>query len=339
MSFKMPLKEGKLKVLKASIYVNMLTVLIQKKYKDGLSVPFMIITNHVYANLDESKSAKLPLFLLGDRDTSWKDYHKRKLDNGKTQKEHTIAGICHREGDTLVLEIDGSLGSKKFPPRAKKLIGALLKKINKNLVLSVVASKESEEEPAVAAVPVKKPAPDAQKKVAAYQAKKLNVAVKNVKKAFKESLKIVSKNIKKGVTSIKDIELVKSANSAYNEFCELHDKSAPPIQKKFEAVHKKLTAKKMKLYKISMVTKEKKQGVAERIGNDYFQTRANRNASEGELELINDLIADTLDYNKEESDYKVNQIKLLKITSFVLKKVGIKQYKPEFTDLVLAKVG
>lgn len=351
MSFKMPVKQTKLGILKLNAYVKMLAILLTKKHKDGVTAPFIIVLNHKYANLNEDKSKKLPLFLLGNRDSSWKDFHKTKLDDGSTQKQFTVSGSCTRQGDTLNLTIDGSKGLTKVPNKIKQLLGAILKRIDKKLVLTVgggavaaasdatatVATAATANKEEKTAKPKKAAAPEV-KKATKEEAIKLSDAVKKIKQLLKKTVKRVKRNIEKGSISGKDIQSVKEANKAYDDFCKLHDEVSAPVQKKFKAAHKKIVAKRKDLIKLSLIVKQNKKSLAQRLADNYFKEKMDRVASEKETKAFNDILKDTIKYNKKSKYADVGQNKLFRATSFVLKKVGVKKYKAEFTDRVLEKI-
>lgn len=367
MSFKMPLKESKRPVLKASAYVKMLSLLIKKKLTDGMTVPFVIILNQKYANLDEKKSAKLPLFLLGDRDSSWKELHKQKIGESETQKDYMISGMCTRQGNELILAINGSKGLRKIPPKSKQHIEAVLAKVEKGLSISIgsgsgaEATNENEEATtatgaenatesavktaataATTATPnAEKTAPQAdpaQKEEAKEEATALSDAIKILSNLMGTSLKKVSANVKKGATSGKDIKAVQEVNKKYDEVQKLYQDSSKGVQKKFAKAHDKLTSQKKELYKVSMAAKARKKSLAQRLADNYYQATSNRIASEEEITSFQQLVKDTISHNKTQSPHKVPQDLLFKATLFVAKKVGVQRYKPELTDKVLEKV-
>ncbi len=359
MSFKMPLKESKRSVLKASAYVKMLSLLIKKKLTDGMTVPFVILLNQKYANLDEKKSAKLPLFLLGDRDSSWKELHKQKIGESETQKDYMISGMCTRQGSELILAINGSKGLRKIPPKSKQHIEAILAKVEKGLSISIgsgsgaEATNENKEatgaenatESAVktaAATPkAEKTAPQAdpaQKEEAKEEATAISDAIKILSNLMGTSLKKVSANVKKGATSGKDIKAVQEVNKKYDEVQKLYQDSSKGVQKKFAKAHDKLTSQKKELYKVSMAAKARKKSLAQRLADNYYQATSNRIASEEEITSFQKLVKDTISHNKTQSPHKVPQGLLFKATLFVAKKVGVQRYKPELTDKVLEKV-
>lgn len=339
MSFKMPLKEDKRGALKSSAYVKMLSLLIKKKYTDGMEVPFLIVLNQKYANLDEKKSEKLPLFLLGNRDSSWKDFHKQKVGDNGTQKEFCISGTCTRQGDQLLLSIDGSKGLRKLPPKPKQYINALLGKIDKKLSLEVGSVSGGTEAAAGAgAAAALTPQQQAKKEGGQKEAKELSAAIAALADLMKNSLDTVAKNVKKGVTSTQDLKKMKTVNEQFEAVCESYKSAMAGVRKKFQPAYQKLVAQRKELFKLTLVAQARKKSLAQRLADNYYQDKLDRDAREGEVQKFQQLVKETIQYNKTKSPYKVNQKLLLKTTSFLVKKVGLRQYRPDLTDKVLEKV-
>lgn len=337
MSFKMPLKEAKRGALKSSAYVKMLSLLIKKKYADGMEVPFLIVLNQKYANLDEKKSEKLPLFLIGNRDSSWKDFHKQKVGENGTQKEFCISGTCTRQGDQLLLSIDGSKGLRKLPPKAKQYINALLGKIDKKLSIEV-GSGSAEAAAGAGVAAALSPEQKAKKEDGQKEAKELSEAITNLANLMKNSLDSVAKNVKKGVTSVQDLKKMKTVNEQFEAVCESYKTAMAGVRKKFQPAYQKLVAQRKELFKLTMVAQARKKSLAQRLADNYYQDKLDRDAREAEVQKFQQLVKETIQYNKTTSPYKVKQTLLLKATSFLVKKVGLRQYRPDLTDKVLEKV-
>jgi pyruvate/2-oxoglutarate dehydrogenase complex dihydrolipoamide acyltransferase (E2) component len=339
MSFKMPLKEGKRGVLKSSAYVKMLSLLLKKKYNDGMSVPFLIVLNQKYANLDEKKSEKLPLFLVGERDSSWKDFHKKPAGES-TQKEFCIAGTCARQGDQLLLSIDGSKGLRKLPPKTKQYINAILAKIDKKLTIAVGAGSGDVASAAGAGAAEKALTPQQQQKKDEGQkeAQALSDAIGNLAKLMNSSLRSVTKNVKKGVTSGQDIKALQEVNDTFENVCKAYNSAMAGVRQKFKPTYTELEKKRKELFKLSAVAKARKKNLAQRLADSYYQDKLNRDARKAEIKKFNQILKDTIQYNKTSSPYKVDQKLLFRTLSFMVKKVGLRQYRPDLTDKVLAQV-
>jgi hypothetical protein len=339
MSFKNPVKVATLPKLKGSQFLKMLAVILNKKFLDGNSVPFIIVLNHIYAGFDEKKSKRHPLFLVGARHSCWKDYHKKKTPEGGPQKEFTVSGSCRRNGDEFVLDIDGSKGLKKVPRETIKFLNALLKKISKKYSVTTIGSSAGvidEELQTAKSADVQDETKDAKEQITrelkhtaeatAYkedrqeEAKKLSKAIKDLSKLMATSLKKVAKNIKKGATSNGDIKNVKEANKAFSDFMELFEATSEAVRKKFNSAHKKLTGQKEQLFKLSMAAKKSKKSVAQRLADNYSQNKNGKPAPESLIKQINGIIKKVFAENK-----KVKQSDLLKMLSYVLGKVGPKE--------------
>jgi len=352
----MPIKLKKLPALKGRKFVKLLSTLIKKKFKDGMSVPFMIILNHTFQDLGEKKSQKMPLFLIGNPDSSWKNYHKEDAGNNKKQKKFMVAGQVRRSGDTLILDIDNSKGLNKLPNKSKQYVNALLRKINKNLKVTTVGDSggevnaklqkgkaeeiadETKEYSKEAMRDMKSSNEDsAYKEGLKKDAAALSEAIKNLRKMMDSSLKTVAKNIKKGATSGKDLKAVKATNEAFEKFLELHQNAAEPIQKKFSAAYNKLTGQKADLYKLALSAKKRKKSLAQRMADSFYQLSEKRIATPDEIKTFNAIIKDTIKNNKKGKN-KVDQALLLRATSYVLKRVGPDNYKTDYTEQVLEKM-
>lgn len=355
MSFKNPVRADKLEQVKAKSYVKMLALLLSKKLLSGNSTSFVMLLNHIYADMDESKSAKLPLFLLGDGDSSWKDFHKQTTKDGDSQKKHMVSGSCRRNGDELILSIEGSKGLTKIPNKQLQYLDALVKKINKNYSISTTGGTpigtDAVTQKGVVET-IKKETRNMDKtvfqdlknseEVTAYktekqeEAKKLNSSIQNLQKMIGSSLKVVSKNVKNGATSKKDIDLVKAANQAFSDATAIYDKTAPQVRKKFESVYNKLIAQKGQLVKLSMAAKQQKKSLAQRMADAYYENMAQRKASETEIKQFQTIVKSAIDLNKS-SKKPVDQELLLKATSFVVKKVGVDKFDVRYVNQVLEK--
>ena len=356
MSFKMPITTKKLPALKAKAYIKMLSVILSKKFLDGMNVPFIIVLNHKYADMNEQKSEKVPLFLVGNRDGSWKDFHKQKLDGNKTQKEFTVSGMVRRNGSSFILEIDGGKGIRKVPNKPKQFINVLLKKIDKTFSLGAVgdsAGNIDETLQAGKAAMLEDEGREydseamrdmrtsnegsAYKKANARDAKQLSKLISSFSKELASSLKIVAKNVKSGVTSSKDLKIVKEASQTFSSIQKVYESSSDEVKQKFKTGYDKLSAKKIELAKLALAAKKRKKSVAQMLADTYYQEKESRIATTDEIKQFNTHIKNTIKYNKK-SKYKTDQSKLLQATSFVLRKVGIDKYSPKLTDKVLSKL-
>lgn len=348
MSFKMPLKVAKLADLKAKAYIKLAAMLLRNKLKDGDTVQYMLVLNHKYADLDEAKSQKIPLFLVGNFDSTWKDFHKQKLDNGKAQKAFTVQGTCTKNDKSLNLTIDSSKGLNKVPAKPKQYLLALLKKIDKNieLVIGEAQGNASAEEDTTSTVeaPVSKAAPKVKPAaMAAYKAarKEEYLAINETIKALTASLRTVKtkvgKHIKKGTVSSKDLKTIKGAINNFEALDTTFNKSHKTVKVKFAPAFNKLKKRKKELAKLALIAKKRKVSIAQRMANNYFQQTAQRDASEEEIKEIQGLLKATIKHNKQ-SNFKTSGKQLIKVATFVLGKVGPKRFAPKMTDKVLKKL-
>lgn len=355
MSFKNPIKADQLPQVNAKAYLKMLAVLLTKKFLNGNSVPFMLVLNQVYKDLDEKKSERVPLLILGDTDSSWKDFHKKPTPDGDIQKKYTIAGMCRKNGDELVFDVEGSKGLTKIPNKSMQYLEALLKRISPNFSVSTTggsAGTLDEELQATKVATVAAETKNSAKTVTKdlkntnestvykaekqEEAKKLSAAIAGLRKLMAASLKSVTENVKKGTTSGKDLDAVKATNKAYSEAMELFEKVSEPVRKKFAPAHAKLASQKKQLIKISLAAKQTKTTLAQRMADTYYQNLEKRKASKEEIQKFQPVIKSAIDYNNA-SKTKVGQDFLLKATAFVLKKVGVDKFDVKYVGQVLEK--
>lgn len=371
-SFKNPLTVPKLKVVRPQVYIKTLTAIIKNKYKDGQTVPFSIILNHIYSGFDESKSEKLPFFILGepkDGENSWKKFRNTEVEKGKKQKDFMVVGECTRQGDTLVLNINKSKGVSRLPKKTKTRLEALLQKINKSLTISTVGgdtdtgedttdtSKEGTEAPTTGPVSrgmgteapkeeklTKKEARKKAKKEAAVKefkeegqkdAKQLSEHFSKLRELFQGKMQVVAKNVEKGQTTRTDIKTIKEINKEYSSAMKIYRKSPKQVKQTFEKAYKELEAGKETLYKLSLATKQKKKSLAELAADNYYQNKAGRAATKKEVDAIQKLLKSTLDNNKK--NLRAPQDKVLRAFSFVLKKVGVKNFEVKFVEEAVEK--
>ncbi len=371
MSFKNPLTIPKLKMVKPQMYIKTLTAILKTKFKDGETVPFSLILNHIYNGFDESKSEKLPFFLLGDpRDgeTNWKKFRETLIDNNKKQKEFMLVGTCTRQGDTLVLDINKSKGVNKLPKKTKTRLEALLKKINKNLTISTTGgsadtSDENEETDtttgadAAAAVGAgavsggkednktntKEDRKSAKKDAAVKEfkeegqkdAKELSEYFTKLRELFQGKLKKVAKNVEKGATTRNDIKDIKEINKVYSSAMKVYRKTSKQVKKTFEKAYKELEAGKETLYKLSLATKQKRKSLADLAADNYYQQREGRAATKEEVNAIQTLLKETLTNNRK--NLRAPQEKVLKAFSFVLKRVGVDNFNVAYVEEAVEK--
>ena len=351
MSFKNPIKLANLPKVKGGQLLKVTATILSKKFLDGNSVPFLILTNHIYLGFDENKSNKLPFFMLGERHSCWKDYHKTKTDSGDSQKDYMITGTCRRNGDEFILSIDGSKGLRKIPRPTMKFLNAMLKKINKKYSVSTTGGSAGvidEATQGTKADEVKDEMKGADEQVmrdlktseaaTSYKAEKkaeaqsLSKAIKNLSKLMATSLKTVAKNVNNGATSSKDIKIVKEANQSFSEVMKLYEQTSEQVRKKFSGAHQKLNNQKKQLYTLSIAAKQRKKSVAERLAEQYALKKTGQAADASMVKDVNAIV------KKAFSNYsKVRQEDLLKMISFLFSKVGIKEdlvlkYLPQVID-------
>lgn len=358
------------------MYIKTLTAILKNKFKDGETVPFSLILNHVYNGFDESKSEKLPFLLLGapkDGESNWKKFRETVVEN-KKQKDFMLVGDCTRQGDTLVLNINKSKGVNKLPKKTKTRLEALLKKINKNLTVSTTGGvaeeggednsvEETAENVAAAATArgagatantggdeepkaklSKKEAKREAKKEAAVKkfqeegqkdAKELSEHFSELRELFQGKMQVVAKNVEKGQTTRTDIKAIKEINKVYSSAMKVYRKTSKQIKKTFEKAYKELEAGKETLYKLSIATKQKKKSLADLAADNYYQNKEGRAATKEEVKAIQALLKATLSSNRK--NLRAPQEKVLKAFSFVLRKVGVKNFKVEFVEEAVEK--
>lgn len=355
MSFKNPIKVDQLPQVNAKAYLKMLAVLLTKKFLNGNSVPFTLVLNHVYKDLDDKKSERVPLFLVGDNDSSWKDFHKKDLGQGEIQKKNMVSGMVRKNGDELVLDIDGSRGLTKIPNKSMGYLEALLKKISPNFSISTTggtAGTIDEELQATKAAVIAAETKNSEKTITKdlkntnestvyktdkqEEAKKLSAAITALKKQINLSVKSVSANVKKGATSAKDLEAVKTTNAAFDEFMALYEKSSEPVRKKFAPAHSKLASQKKQLIKLSLAAKETKTTVAQRMADTHYQNLEKRKATEEEVQKFQTVIKSAIDFNKA-SKTKLAQDFLLRAVAFIIKNVGVDKFDVKYIEQVMQK--
>lgn len=354
MSFKNPVKADQLVQVTAPGYLKMMAVLLTKKFLNGNSVEFIMVLNHVYKGLDDKKSEKLPLLLLGDMDSSWKDFHKQTTKDDELQKKYTVVGMCRKNGDELVFDIEGSKGLTKIPNKTLQYLEALLKRISPNFSVSTTGGSSGLDEElqatkvAVVAAETKNSAKTVTKDLknsnesTVYktekqdEAKKVSAAIKNLRKIMADSLESVAANVKKGTTSGKDIDAVATTNKAYSETMALYEKASEPVRKKLAPAYTKLASQKKQLIKLSLAAKQTKTTLAQRMADSYYQNLEKRKASKEEVQKFQPIIKSAIDFNNA-SKTKVGQDFLLKATNFVLKKVGVDKFDVKYVGQVLEK--
>ncbi|WMX15692.1 MULTISPECIES: hypothetical protein [unclassified Aureispira] len=366
-----PFTVAKLKTIKAQIYAKALKVILKEKLKDGETVPFSLLLNHVYAGLDEKKSAKLPFLLLGepkDGEATWKKFRDSEVSPGKKQKDFMVVGTCTRQGDHLMLSINRSKGLSKIPPKAKAYLDNAIKNANPKITIStkdggedktvvgavgVSDGKQPEQEtktkdtgsstqPETGTTPKvteekKKKVVEKYKKEKQDEAKELGQKFKDLKAlSSSDSVKKVAKNIKKGRTTKKDLERVKELNQVFSSTEKLYKKTAKQIQKKFNKSYKELVKNKKKFYQLSLATKQSKKSLAETLANSYYEKKLKRVATSDEVNDIQKIIKDVILMNKKRRK-KAKQALLFKATSYVLKKTGPKKFKAKYVNQILQK--
>lgn len=352
MSFKNPIKLANLPKIKGSQYLKITATILTKKFLNGNSVPFLILLNHVYLGFDENKSEKLPFFLVGERHSCWKNYHKETTKDGASQKDFMISGTVRRNGDQFVLDIDGSKGLKKVPRRTMNFLNVMLGKINKKFNATTTGGNEGvldadtqgakveelNQETKNSDVEMMRDLKNSEERTAYKEEKKaeanqLSQQIKKMTQLFNKSMKVVSKNIKKGRTSKADVKVIHEVNEAYMQFENVYKGTSAQVQKKFSPAFKKISDHKLQLYKMSLAVKQTKKSLAQNMADNYSQAKSGALADEKMIKSVNEIIKDVLKANKG-----VNQTELLKIISFLLKKVGIDKEKVlKYVPVVLEK--
>jgi len=373
MAFKNPFILAKLKTVKAQLYAKALKVILKDKMKDGDTVPFSIVLNHIYAGFDEGKSAKLPFFLLGepkDGEANWKKFRDGEAEGGggKKQKDFMVVGTCTRQGTHLLLTLNKSKGVSKIPKKTMVYLEKAVKGANPNLTIGTKEGGAEEEDTATAAgaavggaanqAPTsdtkqegtsdkkEKPKVSEEKKeklLAKYKEEKQGDA-KKLGEQFNElnsmsssdAIKKVTANIKKGRTTKKDLKAVKELNKVFSITEKLYKGTAKQVQQKFEKPYKELTKSKKKFYQLSLATKQSKKSLAETLASSYYEKKQKRAATDAEVKDIQKIVKDVILMNKKRRK-KAKQAMLFKVTSFVLKKTGPKNFKAKYVNQILQK--
>lgn len=368
MGFKNPLTVAKLSVIKAQMYIKTLTIILKTKLQDGDTAPFSIITNHVYNGFDESKSEKIPFFLVGtpkDGETTWKKFRETTVAQGKKQKDFMVVGECTRSGNTLFLTLNKSKGMNKLPKPVEKRLNALLNKIIKGMTVQtkgVVESGETEESTQTNGTPTgatpqgkntssqKEEAPKQDKssrktKEEAIQefkeekveeAKELSENIKKFRELFDGELQVVVNNVKKGQTTKKDAKVVKETTNAYDSVMKVYRKTAKQVQKKFKKAYDELQAGKRTLFELAVATKGTRKSLAQIVADTYFEEGDQRPATKAEVAQVQKFIKEALKINRT-GGYKAPQAVVIRAVSYVMKEVGIDQYQDRFVEQVLQK--
>ena len=373
MAFKNPFILAKLKTVKAQLYAKALKVILKDKMKDGDTVPFSIVLNHIYAGFDEGKSAKLPFFLLGDPkdgEANWKKFRDGEAEGGggKKQKDFMVVGTCTRQGTHLLLTLNKSKGVSKIPKKTMVYLEKAVKSANPSLTIGTkegVAEEDTGAAVAGAAVggdakkeqtadtkqdatadKKEKPKVTEEKKEKLVQkykeekqadAKKLGEQFEELNSmSSSDAIKKVTANIKKGRTTKKDLKAVKELNKVFSITEKLYKGTAKQVQKKFEKPYKELAENKKKFYQLSLATKQSKKSLAETLASAYYEKKQKRAATDAEVKDIQKIVKDVILMNKKRRK-KAKQAMLFKVTSFVLKKTGPKNFKAKYVNQILQK--
>ncbi|MGH1338244.1 MAG: hypothetical protein ACRBFS_19125 [Aureispira sp.] len=346
--------------------------ILQADFQDKATVNFYVIFNHVYKGVDEATSKKLPFLLLGEPrggDNNWKKFGETKVGDGK-QKDFMLVGECTRNKEELIFKINKSRGLSKFPSvSTKKLLEKFLKKANGNKPISIATSgkvddddttennnEETTETAGAAAGAVsgtgggdkpkvsKKEAKIAAKKEKAVKefkeegqkdAKELSEQFTKLRDLFQGKMQVVAKNVEKGTTTRTDIKAIKEINKVYSATMKVYRKTSKQVKKTFEKAYKELEAGKETLYKLSLATKQRKKSLAELAADSYYQHKAQRAATKKEVKAIQALLKETLKNNRQ--NLRAPQDKVLRAFSFVLKRVGVKNFDVKFVEEAVEK--
>lgn len=372
MAFKNPFTVAKLSTVKAQLYAKALKVILKDKFKDGETVPFSLLLNHVYAGFDEKKSAKLPFLLLGDPkdgEANWKKFRDGETEGGKKQKEFMAVGTCTRQGNHLLLTLNKSKGVNKIPKKTMAYLENAIKNANPDLTIGTKEGVDAADEVAEVAGAAaggaskqdasadsktsetqtdnkEKPKVTEEKKeklVQKYKEEKQDEA-KKLGEQFNElntlsssdAIQKVTANIKKGRTTKKDLKAVKELNQVFSATEKLYKATAKQVQQKFEKPYKELAKNKKKFYQLALATKQSKKSLAETLASAYYEKRQKRVATEDEVNDIQKIVKDVILMNKKRRK-KATQDLLFKATSYVLTKTGPKNFKAKYVNQILQK--
>ncbi|MFK7799913.1 MAG: hypothetical protein AB8E82_20840 [Aureispira sp.] len=342
------------------MYLRTLAAILTKKFEDGQTVPFSLILNHVYNGLDESRSAKIPFFLLGNPkggESNWKKFRETPLEGGKKQKDFMLVGDCTLQGKTLVLDVNKSKGLNKLSPKTKARLENVLRKIDSEYAISFtdvsVASEEEETDTATATVAAGAAATtgsdtseqemsvqaqkiiDEYKKEETEKATKLSDNITQLTALFKGKLQEIAQNVENNRVTRSDIKAIQEINAAYDETVKLYNDAGKQVKGTFAAAYKKLEDGKELLIKLSLTVKERKKSLADLTAESYYQHSEGRPPTSEEVDNVQGLLKDTLDQNKK--GLRAPQDKVLRATSYVLKRVGVEKFKPEYVEQTVEK--
>lgn len=360
MSFTNPITIQKLSVIKLNMYLRTLAAILTKKFEDGQTVPFSLILNHVYNGLDESRSAKIPFFLLGNPkggETTWKKFRETPLEGGKKQKDFMLVGDCTLQGKTLVLDVNKSKGLSKISPKVKARLENVLKKIDSEYTISftdvaVTAEEDDSNTATVAATGAtattatddaseQEMSVEAQKIIEEYKkeetekATKLSENITKLTAMFKNDLQKIAQNVDNDRVTGSDIKAIKEVNAMYADTINLYNDAGKQVKATFAPAYKKLEGGKELLIKLSLVVKKRKKSLADLAAQNYYQYKEGRQPTPEETNQIQGFLKETLDNNRQ--NLRAPQDKVLRAFSYVLKRVGVNRFQVLYVEQTVEK--
>lgn len=359
MSFTNPITIPKLKVIKLNMYLRTLAAILTKKFEDGQTVPFSLILNHVYNGLDESRSAKIPFFLLGNPkggESNWKQFRETALEGGKKQKDFMLVGDCTLKGKTLVLDVNKSKGMSKLSPKIKARLENVLRKIDKEYSISftdvsVAAEEDGTTDTATVAAAAgaatgsdtseqemsaqAQEAIDEYKKEETEKATKLSDNITQLTALFKGKLQEIAQNVENNRVTRSDIKAIKEINAAYDETVKLYNDAGKQVKATFAPAYKKLEDGKELLIRLSFTAKSLKKTLADLAAESYYQHSDDRMPTPEETAEIQRLLKETLSNNS--SNLRAPQDTVLRAFSYVLKRVGVDKFQVAYVEQTVEK--
>lgn len=321
MAKKLPLKVEKLEDLTSKQYVKLLNRML-KFIPDGVQTKFILITNHVFEDIGDMKSERLPLLLPGEMPQEWIKFFRSKKSDPEQKKFASMGRLTIREDSTpdgklkgrkVTLEIDE--GNKRIKQKKYQFLAKLLERLKHTLDIEGAAGGEIDEETNATKASANKVAA-AVTADAMHEAKhsqevtRLKDELREQKKAMNEKAtdfwnavkkvnsEVVPK-IKDGkATKRKDLAIIQNAYDALKafvlEYDELHDR----VQKDFKSMRDKMEKQAKQFHLLGKTAKEQKKTLAQELADAYFTRTNDRIADEKEVKTMQESLKTAIAYRK-----------------------------------------
>ncbi|MCP4439935.1 MAG: hypothetical protein GY810_13400 [Aureispira sp.] len=321
MAKKLPLKVAKLEQLTSKQYVKLLNRML-KFIPDGVQTKFILITNHVFQDIGDMKSERLPLLLPGEMPQEWIKFFRSKKSDPAQKKFASMGRLTIREdkapdgklkGRKVTLEIDE--GNKRIKQKKQQFLGKLLERLKHTLDIEGAAGGQIDEETNATKASANKVAAAATKEAmhevkSAGEVTRLKEELREQKKAMNEkatafwnAVKKVNSQvipkIKEGkTTKRKDLAIIQNAYDALKafvlEFDELHDR----VQKDFKSMRDKMEKQAKQFHVLGKKAKEQKKTLAQELADTYFMRKNDRLAEDAEIQAMQASLKAAIDYRK-----------------------------------------